>query len=149
MNATSPTATSHLFNSDNNLIDNLHPQYKDCSIAILNLSIQHSQTGIPKDVFHPIDISSERTRQHLPHLCLITTSVLLQVSKYCHCVHLWKRRGAKAILFPEYTGKPEQNSRVPAITLTWGPSLAGYPKAGLSCYTKWLCNENIMQAPSL
>lgn len=67
MNATSSTATSHLFNSDNNLIDNLHPQYKDYSTAILNLSIQHSKIGIPKDVFHLIDISGERTMQHLPH----------------------------------------------------------------------------------
>lgn len=49
LNATSPTATSNLFNSDENLIDNLLPQQKGYLIAILSLYIQYSQIGIPKD----------------------------------------------------------------------------------------------------
>lgn len=145
MNATSPTATSNPFNSDDNLIDNLHPQKKGYLIAILNLSTQCSQIGIPKDAFHLIGISSEKATSTT--LCLITTGVLLPVSKYCHCVHMWERRGAEAISSPEYVGKPEQNSWVPTTTLTWCPSLAGYPKAGFSCYTSF--NENIMQVLSL
>lgn len=64
------------------------------------------------------------------------------------CPHVAKER-SPAILSLEYVAKPEQNSWIPAIIPTWWPSLAGYPKAGFSCYIRWLCNENTMPAHSL
>lgn len=64
------------------------------------------------------------------------------------CPHVAKER-SPAILSPEYVAKPEQNSWIPAIIPTWWPSLAEYPKAGFSCYIRWLCNENTTPAHSL